>query len=360
MKKVRDIIIRFLYKAFLKPILFRIDPEQIHDRMIKVGVLLGRFGFTRKLTGFLFGYTDPSLHQTIAGISFKNPIGLSAGFDKNVELTDILPFVGFGFAEVGSVTGEKCSGNLKPRLWRIPEEKSIRVNYGLMNNGAEVIANRLQKKKFLMSVGISIAMTNCEETVETEAAIRDYLKVYRAFSNIGDYITVNISCPNTFGGQPFTDPDRLDFLLRAITRERDVRPIFIKLSPDLDLDQLVAIANISEKHGIDGFICSNLVKKHDHGKGGLSGKPVQSPSEAHLKYLYRRFKKEKVLIGCGGVFTAEDAYRKIKAGASLIQMITGMIYDGPQVIGEINRGLAEFLKRDSFDNISDAVGKDVM
>lgn len=348
-----------LYRSVLKPILFKRDPEDVHDVMMRIGSTLGHYRVTQLITRKLFLFEHPVLEQTITGIHFKNPIGLAAGFDKNAQLTHILPDVGFGFEEIGSITGEPCSGNARPRLWRHPEEKSLRVYYGLKNDGAEVIARRLQTRVFRFPIGVSIAKTNCAATVETASAIADYVKAYLAFDKIGDYITINISCPNAYGGQPFTDAARLDLLLSAIDSVRDTRPIFLKLSPDLSETELHALAEVALAHHIDGLITSNLTKQHAYGDGGLSGKAVEEKSIAHLTYLRKTFGNKFILIACGGVFSAEDAYKRIRLGASLIQLITGMIFEGPQRIGEINRGLVERLKRDGFDSITDAIGVDV-
>lgn len=366
--QLRNEIIHFFYKSIFKPIAFANDPEKVHDTMIKAGKFLGSNPITRFLTSIKFCYENPALEQEILGIYFKNPIGLSAGFDKNAELTQILPYVGFGFEEVGTITGEPCEGNAKPRLWRAINSKSLVVYYGLKNDGAEKLSAKLKNMTFNFPIGISIGKTNSKTTVDTDRGIKDYLKAYRLFENIGDYYTINISCPNTFGGEPFTDPTRLEKLLAAISNEKRTKPIFIKMPADLkkqDLDQLIEVAR---KYRIDGFISTNLTKDRNNSKivdevpehGGLSGKVVEELSNSQIEYLYRKCGKEFVIIGCGGVFSAEDAYKKIKLGASLIQMITGMIYEGPQVISEINRGLVSLLREDGYANISEAVGKNII
>jgi dihydroorotate dehydrogenase len=314
----------------------------------------------------LFGYANPMLEQDILGIHFKNPIGLSAGFDKNAELTGIIPEVGFGFEEAGTITGEPCEGNPRPRLWRAKKSKSLVVYWGLMNNGSEKIAARLKDKKFRFPVGISIGKTNTESTVELTNGIADYLKAYRAFENIGAYYTINISCPNTFGGEPFTDPAKLDLLLAEINKLPHTKPILIKLDPDLSFEVIDQIIEVARKYKINGFVCSNLTKKRDNPKildvvpekGGLSGKVQQDLSDKQVEYIFKKCGKEFLIIGCGGVFTAEDAYRKIKLGASLIYLITGMIFEGPQVVSDINRGLVKLLKIDGYKNISEAIGSD--
>ena len=238
----RNKIIHGLYLGILKPIFFRQDPELVHDYMTRVGAVLGKHYFGRAITGSLFDYKNEKLAQNILGITFKNPIGLSAGFDKNAEMIDILPSVGFGFAEVGSITGEKCEGNPKPRLWRLPKSKSLVVWYGLKNNGCEEISKRLRKKldgkHFDIPVGVSVAMTNCAENLDQENAIKDFAKAFRVMEPIGDYITVNISCPNAQGGQPFIDPHKLDQLFNTLDTIVTKKPVFIKLSPDLSYVEL--------------------------------------------------------------------------------------------------------------------------
>lgn len=357
-----------LYKAVLKPIFFKYDPEDVHDKMTALGVRLGEYRFAKSLTRLAFGYSHKMLEQTILGIDFKNPIGLAAGFDKNAELTDILPAVGFGFEEVGSITGELCLGNPKPRLWRLPESEGLLVYYGLKNDGAEIIAKRLKNKKFENVIGISIAMTNKPENLDLDKAIEDYVKAFGAFTTIGDYFTLNTSCPNTAGGQPFVDANNLELLLRRIDSIATTKPVFIKLSPDMTNEAVDKILDTAKAHRVHGIIVTNLTKKRDNPNlkehnlpnvGAVSGKPVQSLSDNLLAYIYKREKNRFVLVGCGGVFNAKDAYRKIRLGASLVQLITGMIYGGPQTIGEINRGIVKLLRRDGLKNISEAIGADV-
>ncbi len=363
---VRDVIIRFFYTHILKPLFFCFDPELVHNRMLVVGVFLGSNPITRGLTGMLFDYRNPVLNQTLCGIRFTNPIGLSAGFDKNAILTHILPSVGFGFAETGSITGEPCAGNPGRHLWRLPKDKSLMVYYGLKNVGAEKISERLRSEKFQIPVGISVAKTNSPATVDVSAGVRDYVKAFKLFSDVGAYTTINISCPNAFGGQPFSDPQLLEQLLAQTDAIITRKPTFLKLSPDLSSDELNAILDVSAHHKIDGFICTNLIKDRTRVKalenlpqqGGISGKLIENRSNEQLSHVYRATQGKKIIIGCGGIFTARDAYRKIRLGASLLQLITGMIYEGPQVISQINQGLVRFLKRDGFNSISEAVGID--
>ncbi|KKR80405.1 MAG: Dihydroorotate dehydrogenase 2 [Candidatus Daviesbacteria bacterium GW2011_GWA1_41_61] len=369
---LRNQIIHLLYTQFLKRIFFLVEPEKIHDGITKVGEILGNNSLTRSLTSLLFNYSSPALEQNILGINFKNPLGLAAGFDKDARLTDILPSVGFGFAEVGSITGQPCEGNPKPRLWRLKKSKGLVVYYGLKNEGCEIISSRLRKKNFLIPVGTSIAKTNCPETVETKAGIADYLKAYQSFTTIGSYFTINISCPNAYGGLPFTEPKKLDLLLDEIDKVKTSKPVFLKLPPCISEEEVDELLKVVGKHQVDGFICTNLTKDRmnqrlkirekeipGEGKGGLSGKVVEDLANELITHLYQKIQGKYIIIGCGGVFSAEDAYKKIKLGASLIQLITGMIFEGPQVIGEINRGLVKLLKADGYTHISQAIGKEI-
>jgi dihydroorotate dehydrogenase len=365
----RNTILASLYKGILKPFFFSHDPEEVHDRMVKVGQKLGKYSLGRFLISASFNYKNPILSQDILGMTFDNPIGLSAGFDKNAELTEIVPSVGFGFAEVGSVTGSPCEGNPKPRLWRLPHSKSLMVHYGLKNDGCIVVSKRLEYKDHKIPIGISVAMTNCAENIELAPAIEDITKAFKIMEPLAHYLTVNISCPNTQGGQPFMNPEKLDSLFNSLDTIPTQKPIFIKLSPDVPMDEIDRILDVARKHRIHGIICTNLTKKRDNPKiadenipnvGGMSGKLVEDLSDALLSHIYKKEGNKFVLIGSGGVFSAEDAYKKIRAGASLVQMITGMIYEGPQIVGEINRGLVTLLKRDGFKNVKDAIGTGIL
>lgn len=361
--RARNIFLGWLYRRVMKPILFLHDPERIHDYAIRLGRAMGTFPGGKILCRAFFGYqAPPLLRQTIGGIDFDNPIGLAAGFDKNARLTPILGYIGFGHMEVGSVTGKQCDGNPKPRLWRIPEHQALRVYYGLYNDGADAISSRLAHQIRSIPLGISIAKTNCKDTAGIEGAITDYAHSYRQLLPLADYLTINISCPNAFGGDLFTShPDKLDQLLSTLNVLEADKPIFLKISPDVSLDTLADIVRVGQTHGVTGFICSNSTKQSDMmatfpGQGGISGRPVFAKSNQHIAEIYRLTKGSVTIIGCGGVFSAADAYEKIKHGASLIQLISGMIYQGPSLISDITLGLTDLLTKDGYTSITDAVG----
>jgi len=358
----------FFYKTVAKPFFFRQDPEKVHDQMTSLGVWLGAHSGTQQLTSWLFSFQNSVLSQTLHGVTFPNPVGLAAGFDKNAQMMNVLEAVGLGAVEVGSVTGEPCAGNAKPRLWRLPKSKSLVVYYGLKNEGCETIVKHFEKKSWRIPVGVSIAKTNSPDTCEVARGIADYAKAFRVMEPVADYLTVNISCPNAFGGEPFTDPTRLDSLLTELDKISTDKPVFLKLAADLSFMEVDALVAVARRHRVHGLISTNLTKSRTNPKlqdatipekGGLSGKVVEDLANAQLEHLARTVGKDFILIGCGGIFSAEDAYKKIRLGASLVQLITGMIYEGPQLIGEINQGLARLLKRDGFANISEAIGTDI-
>ena len=361
----------------IRPLIFLMEPEQAHYSLKRVGVFLGKFWLTRKLTSLLMNYKHDSLNITVDGVDYKNPVGLSAGFDKDGELTKIYPHMGFGLAELGSFTGEICPGNPGKRLFRMIKSKAIVVWYGLNNEGSEKISARLKEEDFGdLRVGINAANSNLTPEFVLKDSIADYLKTMKLFKDVGDYYDVNISCPNTQEGEPFVDKKNLDKLLTAINKEiRPItdKPIYVKLAADMTLDEINIIVDACVEHGMDGVVCTNLAKPQyntEHrpeeyptvdgrlpeGKGAMSGLPLQRISTNVIRHVYRRTKGKLTIIGVGGIFSAKDAYEKICSGASLLHMITTMIFDGPQNINEINRGLVKLLKKDGFDSIEQAVG----
>jgi dihydroorotate dehydrogenase len=371
--RIRNRIIEFLYCNILKQVFFKFDAEKVHNGMIQMGRFLGNNFLLKKIVSFSFNFSSPMLKQKICGIEFKNPIGLAGGFDKDAKIIEILPSVGFGFNEIGSITGEPYAGNPKPRLWRLIKSNGIVINYGLKSEGCEAIAKKLsryeQGQVSKIPLGVNVAKTNSPDTIDPEKGIQDYLKVLRSFLYIGDYFTINISCPNSYDSQPFTNPPLLNLLLQEISKLGIKKPMFLKLSPDLPHEQIDRIIELADQYKLSGFICSNLTKDRDNPKiipeeispvpedtGSISGEPVEEMTNDLIAYIYQKTEGRKVIIGCGGVFSAEDAYKKIKRGASLVQLITGMIFKGPQVISQINLGLCDLFRKDGFGNIEEAIG----
>lgn len=359
----------FVYRHLLKPFFFRRDPEEVHDRMIRLGERLGKHRLSQALVRASFSFKHPSLQQTLCGLHFRNPIGLSTGFDKNAQLINILPDVGFGYMNVGTVTFKPYAGNPRPRLYRLPLSKALIVYYGLKNDGVEQIAARIAAYHApRIPLGISFARTNCQETRALDAGIEDTRRCLEQLMapRVGDYHTLNISCPNTFGGEPFTQPDRLRSLLQALFTLSPSRPFFIKMPINLAWTEFQSLLDVILEFPVQGVIIGNLNKnhhdKHIHDvipsniKGGISGQPTRTLSNELISRTYQYCGQKLMIIGVGGIFNAHHAYEKIKRGASLVQLITGMIYQGPQLIGEINRQLVKFVQRDGYENIHEAIG----
>ncbi len=373
---IRNFILRILYRI-IRPLIFLMEPESAHYTLKRVGVFLGSNPLTRSITSLFFNYGHKSLNTTVDGIEYRNPVGLSAGFDKDGELTKIYPSLGFGLAELGSFTGEVCAGNPGKRLFRMVKSKSILVWYGLNNQGAETISKRLQGQDFgKLRVGINAAKSNITPEFHLQDSIDDYIKTMTCFKDIGDYYTINISCPNTQDGEPFVDRDNLDALLSQVNeRIRPIsnRPIYLKFAAEMTVDELNTVVDACLDHGLEGVVLTNLAKpahnqehipeelpsaKHQlpPGKGGMSGLPLQRTATNVIRHVYRRSRGQLTIIGVGGIFSAKDAYEKITSGASLLHMISTMIFDGPQNINEINRGLVKLMKKDGFNSIAEAVG----
>lgn len=344
-----------MYKKILKPIVFKFNPETIHKIFVLLGIFLGSNLFTRKLISLIYGYSGKDISKKVDGITYKTPIILSAGFDYNGNLTQILPSLGFGGVEVGSVTAKPCKGNQSPTLTRLPHSNAIIVNKGLKNDGVDVIIKKLKKKKRFKDfvIGISIAKTNNKECADTQEAIRDYCYSFTRLNeeNIGDYYTINISCPNAFGGETFTKPDLLERLIFEIKKIPCSKPIYIKMPINIFWEETKDLLDIIVKYQISGVIFGNLNKNyldipHDSERppeyrGGISGKPCFHPSNILIEKTKKEYGDKLTIIGCGGIFTPVDAMYKFELGSELIHLITGMIYEGPSLIKKICRGYAE-------------------
>lgn len=348
-------LIEFGYTRLLKPIYFRLDPEYIHDQKTQMGAWSGEVPIVRELMRFVFAYENSQLKRTFNGITFPNPVGLAAGFDYNADLTQIMPSIGFGFHTVGTITLEPYEGNPKPRLGRFPGSKALLVNKGFKSIGARAIIRKLTGLRFENPVGISIGSTNKGyHTVRDQ--IIDILCTFRLFEDSAvthSYYELNISCPNTFGGEPFTSPERLDLLLACLDKLKLTRPVYVKFPIDQNDSESLALLNVIAKHNIQGVILGNLSKDKKNPamqiedlaawqtkKGNVSGKPTWERSNHLIQLTKQTFGDRFTIIGTGGVFSGEDAATKLKLGADLVQLITGMIFQGPQLMGQINHHLA--------------------
>jgi len=361
-----------VYPYLIRPILFRFDPERMHDAAIAAGRFFGRCRAARAVLSSMYGFSDPRLETDVCGLRFPNPVGLAAGFDKNGRAVRALAALGFGHVEIGSVSADPSPGNPRPRLWRLPRDRAIVVWYGLPNDGADAVARALGQVDLPVPLGINIVKTHhgVDAPPEPEeAVIADYVDAVRKLKDVGDYLHLNLSCPNTETGRDFFAERAHVVRLLTALRDLDLRcPVFLKISP---LGGPAAIeAWLESVEGFDfvsGF-AFNLAPGMPEGlrtpshklasmRGATSGKPIERQMNEMIRQLYRRMDRKRYrIIGIGGVFTAEDAYEKIRLGASLVQLLTGMIYEGPGIVRCINEGLCRLLERDGFAFVSEAVG----
>ena len=363
--------------AFFRPLLFRLDPEVAHS--VATGAARLVQAISPSLVGPLFSFDHPSLEQKIWGHTFRNPVGLAAGFDKNANLVRFWEKAGFGFCEVGSVSARASVGNPKPRAFRLPADRALINRMGLNNDGAEEVSRRLKKLSLdeLMPVGVNIAKTHDPDVVG-EGALLDFRHTFRLVAAHASYVVLNISCPNTREGKTFEDPASLDDLLRVITADKkDLKvdvPLLIKLSPtfsqyvvfDSAIEEIVSIA---ASYDVQGFIATNTASDRDNlttpreqleqiGRGGLSGEPLRMRTTRLIKYLYEKTDGEIPIIAVGGIDSAEAAYANVRAGASLVELYTGLVYRGLGVVKKIKKGLVRLLREDGFSSITEAVGVD--
>lgn len=304
-------------------------------------------------------YPD-SLHTTVAGVHFPSPVGLAAGFDKDAEVPDEMVSFGFGFVEVGTVTPRPQPGNDRPRLFRLREDKAIINRLGFNNHGQPHAFMRLQACRRHGPIGVNVGANK-----DSDDRIRDYARGVAAMSAVADYIAINISSPNTAGLRALQGEGALDELLAAVREARrpDGPPVFLKVAPDLGDGDPERIVRSATDHGIDGVIVSNttvtrppLRSHHADEPGGLSGEPLKQLAIEALRRFRRASGGEIPLIGVGGIANAEDAWERICAGASLIQLYTAMVYEGPGIARRISRGLARRLRQEGMNHISEAVG----
>ena len=349
----------FSYQT-LKSILFNLNPETAHS-------LTGLGLKTAPYAPFLFAIPkkhyfihNSILEQEVCGIKFQNPVGLAAGFDKNGEYIKAMPALGFGYTEIGTITPKPQAGNARPRLFRLVEDRSIQNAMGFNNRGAEFMLNQLNKvRNFDYPVGINIGKNKV--TPEDEA-LNDYKSLLETFKDQGAYIVINISSPNTPG---LRDLQNEKFITDLFTMAKEIttKPIFLKIAPDMTAEDAITLCNSAVNAGAAGIIATNTtidytVTKHAKDFGGISGALVREKSYNLFKAIGKELYGKTILISVGGIETAEDAYRRVKAGASLIQVYSMLIYNGPKMIKEINEGLITLLKADGYTNISEAVGAD--
>lgn len=360
-----------LYERFAKPLFFRMDPEKAHhlviDGLRRAAEAPGGLTLLRKLYGVQL---DEALASEVAGLSFPSPVGLAAGLDKNAEAVPGFSSIGFGFMEVGTVTPVSQPGNEQPRLFRLPPDQALVNRMGFNNKGAEEMALHLAAlTERPVPIGVNIGKN---KMTPNEEAYLDYERCIRILYPHADFFIVNISSPNTPDLRRLQHGEELRKLLSAVTAELALRagessskPVFVKIAPDLNDEELEETVDAIASSGVSGVIATNTTLsreglKHDNRSeaGGLSGRPLIGRSTEIVRRVYAQTEGRLPIVGSGGIFTAEDAYAKIRAGASLVEIYTALIYKGPEVNRQLHTGLKRLMRMDGFTHISHAVGAD--
>lgn len=336
-----------MYKTLLRPLLFKFDPEKVHYFTFDSLKALFRIPGISTIIKSKFVVEDPLLEREVFGLKFKNPVGLAAGFDKNAKLYKELGSLGFGFVEIGTVTPKPQPGNEKKRLFRLREDSAIINRMGFNNEGVEAAVNRLRSNNSKVLIGGNIGKN---KTTPNEDAAGDYLFCFEALFNLVDYFVVNVSSPNTPNLRELQDKEPLTRLLLQLQGRNSARsnpkPILLKIAPDLTDSQLLDIIDIVAESEIAGIIATNttisregLSSPEKDEVGGLSGKPLRKRATEVIRFLAEKSNRAFPIIGVGGIHSAEDALEKLEAGASLVQLYTGFIYEGPGLIRDINQAL---------------------
>ncbi len=342
-----------MYKLFIRPLLFLLDAEKVHHLVFKFLTFSGKLPGLKSLLGSTFQYKHTKLNRNLLGLHFENPVGLAAGFDKDAKLVDELNCFGFGFVEIGTLTPKPQSGNDKPRLFRLKADQALINRMGFNNGGVEEAAKRLKKRNSKVIVGGNIGKN---KLTPNDQAFQDYALCVEALHGHVDYFVVNVSSPNTPGLRELQEKEPLRKLLAdvksLVMSKPNPKPVLLKIAPDLTSTQLDDIVEILQETKTDGVIATNTTISRENlvtskeqlekiGNGGLSGKPVADRSNEVIRYLRAALGPHYPIIGVGGVMTPEDAVEKIEAGADLIQIYTGFIYEGPGFVKQINKALAK-------------------
>ena len=341
-----------MYKLLIRPLLFLFDPEGVHLFVTRCFDVMASIAPIKSVLKWIYSYENHNLGRNLLGVDFPNPIGLAAGFDKNGEHTNSLSTLGFGFIEIGTVTPRPQIGNPKPRMFRLSSDKALINRMGFNNDGVEELKKRLQDKRKNFILGINIGKN---KDTPQEKAVDDYLYCFNELHDLADYFVVNVSSPNTPNLRALQEKEPLKRILSALVNSnqnrKNQKPILLKIAPDLSNDQLDDIVEIVLELDLDGVIATNTTIERNNlntsssrissiGQGGLSGKPLTKRSTEVIRYLFDNTNGQKVIIGVGGIFTAKDAIEKLNAGASLVQVYTGFIYEGPGMIKRILKGIA--------------------
>jgi dihydroorotate dehydrogenase len=335
-----------MYKKLIRPILFNFDPEKVHHFTFGLIKFLNKIPGTQSIFKNIYQVNHPKLETEVFGLKFKNPVGLAAGFDKDAKLFQELSNFGFGFIEIGTLTPKPQEGNPKTRLFRLKEDQAIINRMGFNNGGVDEAVIRLQKNQGVL-IGGNIGKN---KITPNEQAVDDYIYCFNALYDVVDYFVVNVSSPNTPGLRELQDKEPLTFLLQTLQNlnqnKPKLKPILLKIAPDLSNDQLLDIIEIVKTSQIAGVIATNttierpnLLSENKNETGGLSGKPLMDRSTEVIRFLSLHSQNAFPIIGVGGIHSVQDAMDKLEAGASLIQLYTGFIYEGPKLIKDINQAI---------------------
>jgi dihydroorotate dehydrogenase len=335
-----------MYRLLIRPILFKFDPEKVHHFTFSLIRFLHKIPFVGTLINAYYEVKSPKLEREVFGLTFKNPVGLAAGFDKDAKLYNELSNFGFGFIEIGTLTPKPQDGNPKKRLFRLQEDSAIINRMGFNNGGVEDAIIRLKKNKTVL-IGGNIGKN---KTTPNDEAVNDYVICFEALFDYVDYFVVNVSSPNTPNLRELQEKEPLKALLNTLQnlnlKKSKPKPILLKIAPDLTNEQLLDIIEIVNETKIAGVIASNTTVSRDGLEsankseiGGLSGKPLTNRSTEVIRFLSEKSNKSFPIIGVGGIHSAKDALEKLDAGASLVQLYTGFIYEGPKLIKKINKAL---------------------
>jgi len=336
-----------MYKLLLRPFFFLFDPEKIHHFTFSLIKFTSRIPGVTSIFRSLYVIEDKKLERNLFGLTFKNPVGLAAGFDKNAVLYNELANFGFGFIEIGTVTPKAQAGNPKKRLFRLKDDHGIINRMGFNNEGVKTAITQLKKNKGKLIIGGNIGKNT---DTKPEDYTKDYLECFNALHPYVDYFVLNVSCPNVGSHAKLNDKDYLEELIGAVQKANTTfesqKPILLKIAPDLNNNQLDEIIELVAQTNLDGVIASNTstdrsgLKASEHiGNGGLSGQPIKNKSTQVIKYLSQKSNKAFPIIGVGGIHSAEDALEKVAAGADLVQVYTGFIYEGPSLVKAINKAI---------------------
>ncbi|MBI3939880.1 MAG: quinone-dependent dihydroorotate dehydrogenase [Acidobacteria bacterium] len=365
-----------LYTRVIRPLLFTLDPELSHRSAIRFGRWLSGLSVAHGLLRRAYDIQFQELSVEAFGLGFRNPVGLAAGFDKHGEICALMPRLGFGHVEVGSVSLRPWPGNPSPTLLRLPRDHGLINRLGLNSEGSEVVQARLQNMKFEIPTGVSLVKT-ADPAISGGEAIEDYLENFARFYDRADFITLNLSCPNTVDGRTFEDPQALEPFLNALRLEEvklkagsRAKPVLIKLSPDLDDETLDRVLALAERSGISGYVIANTTARREDlktpapvlagfGTGGLSGLPLTRYARAMVRKVWTRTRGRRPIIACGGIgcdprrHPAEAVWEYLTLGATLVQLHTGLIYCGPSIVRLINEELVRILRRNGFSSLAE-------